>query len=191
MFNIRQLKPGISLGLLDLEAYSAQRPEATKRDLERAGTRTLLSTMCGDRAVQLTYDNNNKPHLLNREGHISISHSHDKLAIILNAKEETGIDIELIRDKVQRIQHKYLNAGEQERAGGQTEKLITYWAAKECLYKLYGKKEVDFIRHLFIETETDFELVGRIEMAGQIKRYLLSKERIDQYIMVFSHHEIR
>jgi 4'-phosphopantetheinyl transferase len=41
--------------------------------------------------------------------HISISHSHDKLAIIVNEKEATGIDIELIRDKVLKIKHKFLS----------------------------------------------------------------------------------
>ena len=72
----------------------------------------LLQTLLIDSPSLLQYTPAGKPYLANRPEKISVSHSHGKLAIILNQKHETGIDIELVRDKVLQIQHKFLHGRE-------------------------------------------------------------------------------
>src|ERR1041384_6584303 len=101
--------------------------------MEREGTRHLLQQMFGGEDVKISYTEHNKPYLEGRREHISISHSHDRLAIAVNKNESTGIDIELLRDKVRNIAHKFLNPAEAEYAGTNVEKLIQIWAAKEAL----------------------------------------------------------
>ena len=71
---------------------------------------------------RLDYTPQNKPFIRDSSAHISISHSHDKLAIILNRHKNTGIDIELLRDKILTVRHKFLTAGEQDFAGEDVQK---------------------------------------------------------------------
>ena len=100
-------------------------------------------------------------------GNLALQHccTVDKLAIIINISENTGIDIELVRDKVLKIQHKFLNKKELLFAKDNVEKLITIWAAKEAMYKVYGLKELDFITNLFVEDFDGAIIFGKIEKA--------------------------
>lgn len=138
----------------------------------------------------LKYDEHNKPNLDGINEHISISHSHDYLAIALNRKEETGIDIELIREKVKDVRHKFLNDDEKNIAGNNIEKLITYWAAKEAVYKAHGKKGMDFANHIFVSEVNMKNFEARIEKENVKKKYLLQKEKIDNYILVYTLEQI-
>jgi 4'-phosphopantetheinyl transferase len=187
---LRRINGNITIGLLDLKAFSDEESITVKRDLERAGTVFLLRNLLKTTIFELRYTVENKPFLNNRHEHISISHSHDKLAIILNEKENTGIDIELIRDKVRNIQHKFLSEKEMRFANNEVEKLITLWAAKEALYKIYGLKEVDFSRHLFVEDFNGEKMKGGIKINKLEKNYLLVNETIDDYKMVYVLNEI-
>lgn len=143
-----------------------------------------------DESIELAYTETNKPFLKNRNEHISISHSHAKLAIIVNKQESTGIDIELIRDKVKSVQDKFLNEQEIAFAGNDIEKLITLWAAKETLYKIYGLREIEFKQHLFIEPFHSNTIAGKIALNDFTKKYELVKEKIEDYILVYSLNEI-
>ena len=84
----------------------------------------------------LIYNESGKPHL--KDGHlISITHSHNFTAIIISKKEEVGIDIEMQRDKILRIAHKF-TPFEEYRPLANTEEIIRkltfVWGAKESLY---------------------------------------------------------
>lgn len=190
VLEIREINEHLRLGLLDLAAFSSQEHITVKRDLERAGTLFLLEQLLKKEVFELAYTPENKPYLKNRAEHISISHSHDKLAIILNTKESTGIDIEMIRDKVLNIQHKFLNPTELLFAKNDVDKLLILWAAKEALYKVYGLKEVDFSLHLFIEEFQGSELTGHIALKDFKKKYKLISETIDNYKMVYVLNEV-
>lgn len=190
MVEIRKINGDITLGLLDLRVFSLKEGVTVKRDLERAGTRYLLQELLSPPGAELSYTPEKKPFLEGRTEHISISHSHDKLAIILNRRESTGIDIEQIRDKVIHIRHKFLNTAELEMAGEDAERLIALWAAKEALYKVYGLRELEFIRNLFIEELSDTEITGSIRFGDLRKRYRMRSEKIDNYRMVYVLNEL-
>lgn len=190
VIEIREINPDISIGILDLKSYAQQEVILAKRDIERSGTRQLLKNLLGNADFELNYTPENKPFLKNSTTHISISHSHDKLVIICDKKSNTGIDIELIRDKVQNIQHKYLSEKEMRFASNDPERLITLWAAKEALYKVYGLKEVEFIKNLFIEDYSGPEIIGKIQIKNINTSYKLIHEKIDDYKMVYVLHEI-
>jgi len=190
VLEIRKISDSISIGLLDLKAFSASESILLKREQEKAGTRFLLKNLLKTALFELAYTKENKPFLKGRAEHISISHSHDKLAIIVNTTENTGIDIEQIREKVLNVQHKFLNESELRFAGGDIDKLITLWAAKEALYKVYGLKEIEFIQNLFIEEYTGPEMTGRIELKDLKKEYRLVHEKIDGYKLVYVLHEL-
>jgi phosphopantetheinyl transferase len=185
VFNIQE---GLFFGILDLKAFSLQHQEVSKREIETLGKNFLLAHLTSD-TTQLIYDDKGKPHLANDSRHLSISHSHDRLVIIINEKEETGIDIELLREKVLKIKHKFLSSSELVDANDDVEKLLIYWAAKETLYKIYGLKEVDFIKHLAVEPfmkQTYGKLNGFINLSNFNASFELNYQLVDNYALVYA-----
>ncbi len=98
------------------------------------------------------YDEHGKPMLAENARFISVSHSGDYAAVVCSKNASVGIDIEELRDRIERVKERFLCA--QELAGLDTEyrleKLYVLWGAKEALYKLYGTPEVDFKRDIYI-----------------------------------------
>jgi phosphopantetheinyl transferase (holo-ACP synthase) len=189
VFNIKE---GLYFGLLDLNAFANKHNLTAKREIETQGKNHLINKLF-DKEVEIKYDDKGKPYLEEDYIHISISHSHDKLAIIINEKESTGIDIELIRDKVLKIKHKFLSSTELKDADDNVEKLLIYWAAKETLYKIYGLKEVDFIEHLFVKPFTKHNLgviIGTIALPNVNETFHLNYQLLDDYVLVYALHKI-
>lgn len=187
---IRDIRNDIRIGLLNLRRFSAEQPDLAKREQEKAGTRLLLAELLGAADYDLVYSPEKKPSLRGSNLHLSISHSHDWLAILLDEAKPTGIDIELLRDKVLTVRHKFLNAAEAERAGADIVELSYIWAAKEAMYKAYGLKGVDFAAHLSVEPGIGNTLMGRLNKPGLDKRWLLKRERLEDYVMVYVLDEI-
>jgi 4'-phosphopantetheinyl transferase len=190
VIEIHEINSCISIGILDLALFGTKQNIQNNREKEKAATSVLLKGLMHGKPFELVYTAENKPKLKNSPTHISISHSHDKLAIIKNEKENTGIDIELIRDKVLTVTHKFLNPSELLFAGKDIEKLITLWAAKEALYKVYGLKGIDFKINLAVDPFSGHAITGRVISNGKKKEYAMAKEKIDNYIMVYILNEI-
>jgi len=131
-----------------------------------------------------------KPYRKNNDRHISISHSKDKVAVIISDKT-VGIDIQNEVGKITRIQHKFIS--DAERARLDEENLIPYyhvfWGAKESMYKAYGTKELDFKDHMHLYPFRFFK--DQIEIKGWVKKekifqsYDVYAEKIDQDYLVF------
>lgn len=187
MVQIREINGNLRLGLLHLPDYAAFTGLSAKRELEKKGTAYLLEKMFNT-PCELAYSEEGKPFIKNNDCHISISHSHDKLAILCDNRSSTGVDIELIRDKVVKIKDKFLSAAELQAANDNIEKLIIYWAAKEALYKLYGLKEVEFAKHLYIHPfalgASDI-ITGEVNLERFQKKFSLHYEKLEDYMLVY------
>ncbi len=191
MYSIRSITGHCRLGLLQLTDFVKVKGDLSKREAEKQGTLFLLDKLF-EGPVSLAYTNEGKPYLENKSCHISITHSHDKLAIMVNDRQTTGIDIELIRDKVLKIKHKFLSADELKQANDDVQKLITYWSCKEALYKFYSKKEVDFVEHLYIEpfSGDSGETIGQIKIDTFNKKIQLHFEKTDDYMLTYTLNEL-
>lgn len=190
MVQVYNLNSDITIGILNLPEFAQENKFTDKRTLEKEGTQFLLSKLLGTHNIELTYSDTKKPFLVGRKEHISISHSHELLAIIIHQKQATGIDVELIRDKVLKIRHKFLNPTELEIAGDNIDKHIAFWSAKEALYKVYGLKELDFIKHLEVTWLNEGEARGTIHLKTQSKSYQLFRLHLKNYCLVYISHEI-
>jgi phosphopantetheinyl transferase (holo-ACP synthase) len=193
MIEVFNIKKGLFFGILDLAAFAREKGLNAKREIETLGKNYLMARLLDNDAAQIVYDDKGKPYLANDPRHISLSHSHDKLVMIINEHEPTGIDIELIRNKVLRIRHKFLSPAEMDETGENVEKLLVYWAAKETLYKIYGLKEVDFISHLFVKPFIKHNLgtiIGEINLPDFKKYFELNYQSVDDYILVYALSEI-
>jgi len=192
LVKITKINEFISLGMLDLQAFTNEKGIVAKREAETKGVQFLLNELLGRRLFELSYTTEKKPFLVGENIHLSISHSHDKLAILTNSKHSTGVDVELIREKVINIKNKFLSKEELEMAGEDAEMLTALWAAKEAVYKAYGLKMVDFIRHIrvFPFKKEENELTAELSLPDLKQKYLLRKERIENYMLVYIINEI-
>lgn len=124
-----------------------------KRRIEWLAGRKLLHEMSGreTRGVCLK-DEFGKPYLEDSDYHISISHSHELVAVAA-APVSVGVDIQYLVEKIGRIAHKFVREEEAATILPETrlEHQHVIWGAKECLYKAYGRKQLDFLVHLQIE----------------------------------------
>ena len=120
-----------------------------KRLREWVNARLLLQQL--QPKARIIYDTYGKPLLQNSNKSISITHTAHHVGIILSSEPNVGIDMEPIGWRVLRIKHKFLSVAELRALPDDDPFLHTlYWSAKESLYKYYGKKGLQFNRHLRI-----------------------------------------
>jgi 4'-phosphopantetheinyl transferase len=128
-----------------------------KRHLHWLGTRVLLRKMLlTDEYIDCKVDEHGKPYLVSLPYHISFSHSFDYAAVMISKKSPVGIDIEIIKEKVERIAHKFLNTKELAAiaSANKVEQLYVCWCAKEAIYKCYGQKAISFLDNIALHPFT-------------------------------------
>ena len=138
---------------LDLKPQSLERVLGMKSELHQRGflsVRHLLREF-GYTDQDLFYDDNGKPHL--KDGnHISITHSFTFSGVIVSDKE-VGIDIEMQRDKIAVIAHKFVDYEFNyldKSADDYINKLTVIWGIKESLYKLFATPGMLFKEHFLV-----------------------------------------
>ena len=96
-----------------------------------------------------------KPFLTGNQYYFSLSHSNNYAAAIVSLSAPTGIDIEMISPRVQRIRHKFLSVAENawvcDFTPGQQDALLTLlWTIKETVYKWLEQRGLGFSEHIQI-----------------------------------------
>jgi len=155
-----------------------------KRNLHWLGTRVLLRKMLRtDEYIDCKVDAHGKPYLVNLPYHISLSHSFDYAAVMIS-KEPVGIDIEQVKEKVERIAHKFMRPAEMEFIGGKNrvKQLYVCWCAKEAVYKCHGQKEVSFADNILLQP---FEFEGH----GAVQAHLLKEDVDKKYLVGYLQYE--
>ncbi|MBL0735682.1 4'-phosphopantetheinyl transferase superfamily protein [Flavobacterium sp. GN10] len=114
--------------------------------------RMLIQEM-GFTDKDLHYDEFGKPYF-DCDNHISITHSYHFAAIIIS-KEKVGIDMELQREKIQRIADKFTDYECDYLEPNFTEeyikKLTVIWGAKEAIFKIRNEKGISFKDHINVD----------------------------------------
>ena len=182
------LLSGISLSGNDKERLEGFRASARKK--QWLAYRQLLSYMLGMPNLSLHYDTHGKPYISDSDLHLSVSHSGDYAAVITCSKGPAGIDIEKVSHRVLKVEDRFLSDIEKINPddSDRMDKLCIYWCAKEALFKLHGRRELDFKKHLFIEQFDvgDKEpLFGSIIKEGFKRNYQLNQLKINDYYLVY------
>lgn len=147
-----QLISGLQLKQHELDIISTL--NNGKRLLHWLSTRVLLRTMLDtSEYIDCRMDEHGKPYLPNLGYHISLSHSYDYAAVIVGKKRLVGVDIELIKQKINLIKLKFLSDSEynQLQIGDNIEALYACWCAKEAIYKWHGRKGLEFRKDIHIK----------------------------------------
>ncbi len=134
-----------------------------KRLQHLAGRYLLTALVPGFPSDLIRIADTRKPFLENEAWHFSLSHCGDYAAALVSAAQRTGVDIEGVTSKVEKVRHKFLSITEQELLsmtlsvnGGwnELELLTACWSIKEAMFKWKGTGGIDFRTHLCIETLT-------------------------------------
>lgn len=155
-----------------------------KRKKEFVATRILRHSIFGFKHIH--YNSVGAP-FIKDEGFISISHAENLVGIALNPNYQIGLDLELIQGKAQKLYPKFLNEVEQTNFDLDNKEMITAsWSAKETLYKLAGRKEIDFKKdlHLYIKSENLWE--GKIINPTEIFSVNLQIIKYSNYVITFN-----
>jgi phosphopantetheinyl transferase len=147
------LRENVELHPPELENLSLIKGEGRRREFLAA--RILLHFMSG-RAERgaLLKDECGKPHLEDSTFHVSISHTVNYAAAIAHPNL-CGIDVQRFVPRIRRLADKYIGI-EEKRQLLPDHELIQHhilWAAKEAVYKAYGRRQLDFREHIFIDFE--------------------------------------
>lgn len=132
--------------LADFQKFSTE-----KRKKEWLAARILAETICGEDKI-VAYNAKGKPFLTDNSFQISISHTKNYVALITHPAKTVGIDIEHISDRICRLKERFLSDAELQNIDNRNEciHLLLHWCAKEVLFKMINRENVDFSEQLCI-----------------------------------------
>lgn len=145
-----ELRTMTSIPSDELEEISYIKNESLRK--QRLAVRALLDAMF-DEKVYLSHHDNGKPYIENNAINISITHTDQYVAVILNDEDEVGIDCESLNRDFSAVEKKALS---EEEIGDledeqKNEQLAIYWCAKEAIFKLTSQYDVDFAEQIQID----------------------------------------
>ena len=183
-----ELKSGISL-----TEKSEKRLNSMKSELHQKGFLSIRHLLKEVNLIDadLQYDEFGKPHL-DKGRFISITHSFHFTAIIYSTETEVGIDVEKQRDKILKIAHKFTPIEEYKTIANHDaliSKLTIVWGAKESLYKIYGKKKILFLHHIYVAdfNFADKKTTGEIRFDGETATYSVEFLEFEGFTCVFTY----
>lgn len=138
---------------VDFSLYRSglQKFKSEKRQLEWLAVRLLLKELVGEEKA-IGYLPSGKPYLEDRSACISFSHTSGYVAVALHPTKEVGVDIEQYGMRVRKLATRFVRDDERKsvEAGDEVYALLLHWSAKETMFKLMERSDVDFLDHLHI-----------------------------------------
>jgi len=195
IWKIQESETELSQGI-ELTPHCKNRMNRMKSEMHRRGFLSIrhLMAIAGYVDSDLYYDENGKPHL--KDGnYISITHSNHFTGIIVSSSKEVGIDIEMQRDKILRIAHKFTPIAEYKTIANSdalVRKLTQVWCAKESLYKIYSTTGVSFINHIVVHDFMleDKETTASIFYEGKASNYTVAFEEFEDFTFAYALKEL-
>ena len=171
----------------EMEEISFIRSESLRK--QRLAVRALLNTLFDDK-VYLSHHDNGKPYLENNPVNISITHTEKYVAVILHEEENVGIDIESLDRDFSAVEKKALSEDEIDDLEDEkrNEQLAIYWCAKEAVFKLLSRYNVDFAEQIEIERfrpRGEGELEATFTSKNDEEEFDLEYITFDRHILVW------
>jgi 4'-phosphopantetheinyl transferase len=188
LWNIQEALPALegayTFGINE-EEYLAHISHPHKKQ-EWLASRLTVGMVCEH--LQMPYAGTSKmpdkrPYLCEQNGHVSISHSHEYAAAIIDKNKPVGIDIERIDSKILAIRKKFLF---EEEFSEDVRHMTQYWCVKETGYKLAGEKGISLKDDIIVEKFEQGLVQGEtIIHLGPLTYKILFFE-YDNYILAFN-----
>jgi phosphopantetheinyl transferase len=181
------------LACLELDSNQKARLEEVRASRKREWlcSRMLIDQLFPDKDYKLFKDSFGKPFIVNSNYFISLSHTDNKAAAIVS-KKIVGIDIQNDVKKIDRIYPKFisqleLGAIDEEH---RHESYQIFWSAKEAMYKAYGKKKLEFRKHMHLYAfkyyQDNLQLCGWVHKNETKQDYCIFTEKIQDCYLVYA-----
>lgn len=185
--DLKTLLSNIKLTREELETLD--RFTYTPRKIEWLSVRVLLKEMT-DNQLSIYYNGNRKPFIKGNSYAISISHSRDLTSILLSREKRVGIDLEFMSHRITSIAHKFINENDLITSDEEQRKyhLYIHWCAKEALYKICDKQDINFKENLTIEPFRPFEkgvIRGRVHNRFRNELFDMNYFNLGNYVVVW------
>lgn len=138
----------------------------------------------------LSYHATGKPGL--KDGRkISISHSHEFSSIIVS-DISTGVDLELMRDKILRISHKFTSDAEESWLNPDSPdyiaQLTAIWGVKESIFKIRNEIGISFKDHISVPA---FDLSQEnakavLRFGNNTSEFTFRFQTVEDYMLVYA-----
>lgn len=153
---------------------------------QKFAVRALLNQLFEEK-VYLSHHENGKPFLENRVTNISITHTDNYVAVMLDDNNEPGIDLESLDRDFQVVEYKALSEEEIEDLDEDKkhEQLAIYWCAKEAIFKMQSLYNVDFAEQIEVDK---FRPKGEGELEAVFIDDEGEEDDIDLEYMIFDRH---
>jgi 4'-phosphopantetheinyl transferase len=160
----------------------------SKRKEYLAGKNAIMQ-MC--RLVNVEFkgiikDEHGKPYLKDNTIEMSLTHTTEFIGVVFSKRLSVGIDIEKPRTQIFKVIGRLCVESEIEWMNDDLEKATILWSAKEALYKLYGKRKVDFKENLFLK-EINGTLLGEIKMPDHKAEHKIFIEKLPNHLLVLAY----
>ncbi len=174
------------------EAWRGQLPHNDVRLKDTLSARRALLALAPDAARDgFEKDNFGKPHFKGLDTlEFSLSHSHGHAAALVSP-QACGVDLQLRVDKILKLRRKFERPDERAFIEGQADEvgaLHVLWGAKESLFKLWGKRLIDWHEHLIVyefeHNPKGGEFKGEVRKDGVVIRAKLWFRWIGDYCLV-------
>ena len=129
------------------DVASASRFQNDSRRREHLAWRRVVRSELG-RGVVIDYNEVGAPVVDTPNTHISVAHCAQSVAVAI-ANEPVGVDIEALDRNYERIKSRFMSPAEEALSSIEAWPAVV-WTAKEAIYKLYGKREVDLTEDIRI-----------------------------------------
>lgn len=178
------------LSLLPEEIKTLNGFQNPLRGIEWLSVRVLLKEITG-KNLSVIYNRNRKPFIKGNSYNVSISHSKDFTTVLLSKNKKVGIDLEFMSHRISNIESKFINDNEviTQNKGRKKYHLYIHWCAKEALYKICDKQDINFKKNLTIEPFVPKEegfINGWVNNKYMNEKFQLYYFTINNYIIVWT-----
>ena len=159
----------------DEKEFENLKQKSPKRLIEKQMVRHMLRKILPNHKIR--YHENGQPYLEPFDKFVSVSHSFP-YAVLAISEKKIGVDIEQMKDRIDKIKHKFLHPTEIDWLG-RVESGVGYltaiWCIKEALFKIHSSKQWSFKEFYVVD---EFFL----DKFSKIKCKVFDKDREDKFL---------
>ena len=173
----------------DEKEFENLKQKSPKRLIEIQMVRHMLRKILPNHKIR--YYENGQPYLEPFDKFVSVSHSFP-YAVLAISEKKIGVDIEQVKDRIDKIKHKFLHPKEIDwlsRAESEIEHLTAIWCIKEALFKIHSSKQWSF-KEFYVVDEFFLDKFSKIKCKVFDKdkedKFLAHLEKIGNYYLAIT-----
>lgn len=176
----------------DEKEFEHLKQKSPKRLIEKQMVRQMLKKIQPNHKIR--YYENGQPYLEPFDKFVSVSHSFP-YAVLAISEKKIGVDIEQVKDRIDKIKHKFLHPTEIDwlsRAKSGIEHLTAIWCIKEALFKIHSSKQWSF-KEFYVVDEFLLNQFSKIKCKvfdkNREDKFLAYLEKIENYYLAITEEE--